>query len=105
MGILVVKRRIQAVPAPVGTGTQGVSETLVLANPTYVEFDPEVFSDANTIYTIFTYGTLLGDPDCSPSDPVTEGYLQASNLAELGFSTATFANDVENNAITVTFEW
>lgn len=71
-----------------GTGTQTVTGTLTIANPTYVEFDPSVFTVPGT-YTIFTYGTLVGSVSSLIAD-----------LTGTGFSSAVFADT--GTSITVT---
>jgi hypothetical protein len=88
MPLIFVQRYAPAAAIAAGTGTQTVTGTLTLANPTVVEFDPSVFTVSGT-YTIFTYGTLVGS--------VTD--LQA-DLTGTSFSSAVFADT--GSSITVT---
>lgn len=90
MPVVFVQRYSPRVSA--GLGTQAVTGTLTLGNPTIVEIDPTIFTAAGT-YTIFTYGTL------SPSNAVALNYLQAAgpglpagDLTGTGFTSAVFAD-------------
>jgi hypothetical protein len=69
---------------PAGSGTQAVTGTLTLGNPTIVEIDP----------TVFTYGTV------SPVNAVALNYLQAAgpglpagDLTGTGFTSAVFSDN------------
>ena len=84
----VIHRGKRGAVLPVGQGTQYVIGALTIPNPTYVEFDPTVFTAAGT-YTIFTYGTLVG----SASNLVAD-------LTGTSFSSAVFADT--GSSITVT---
>lgn len=100
MALVFVQRYAPSGGIAAGTGTQTVTNTLTLADPTIVEIDPTLFTTAGT-YTIFTYGTL------SPSNAVALGYLYAAgvglpagDLTGTGFTSAVFADT--GSAITVT---
>ena len=92
MPLVFVQRYAPSSPLASGTGVQAVTGTLTLANPTYVDFDPDLWAGvvAGTPYTIFTYGTLSGSVSS----------LQAGTLPT-GMSSASFADT--GSSITVTF--
>ena len=92
--VFVQRYAISGGPAA-GTGTQYVTGTLTLANPTVVEFDSTLWAGAvvGTPYTIFTYGTLSGSVASLQAD--------AASLTALGFTSASFADT--GSSITVTF--
>jgi hypothetical protein len=92
MPVVVVQRYAPAGAIAAGTGTQYVTGTLTLNNPTYVDFDPTLWSGvvAGTPYTIFTYTTLVG----------SAASLVAGDLPT-GMTGATFADT--GSSITVTF--
>ncbi len=80
MPLVFVQRYAPAAAIAAGTGTQAVTGTLTLGNPTIIEVDPSVFTGAG-VYTIFTYGSLVGN----------FSYLQA-DLTGTAFSSAVFAD-------------
>ena len=95
MPVIVVQRYVVSGGPAAGTGTQYVTGTLTLGNPTVVEFDSTLWAGAaaGTPYVIFTYGTLSGSVASLQAD--------AASLTALGFTSATFADT--GSSITVTF--
>ena len=83
-----------------GAGLQTINGPLTLGNPTWVEFDPDLWKIATpgVAYVIFQYTSL------SPSDPVIAlSYLttDTTNVTACGFTSAAFT--VTSTQIAVTF--
>ena len=95
MPLVRVQRYVVSGGPAAGAGTQYVTGTLTLGNPTVVEFDTSLWTGAvaGTAYTIFTYGMLSGSVSSLQAD--------AASLATLGFTSASFADT--GSSITVTF--
>lgn len=90
MPLTIVQRRAGTSIAA-GTGTQVVAGTLTLEYPTYIEFDPALFTAPGT-YTLFTYAQLVGDVSALVAD------LDGTGLTLQGFE----STGPTNGAITVT---
>lgn len=93
MPLTIVQRRATTTVAA-DLGTQVVEGTLTLADPTYIEFDPTLFTGPGT-YTLFTYGQLVGDVS----------YLRADGLDATGLALSGpgfESTGPTNGAITVT---
>jgi hypothetical protein len=81
---LVFVQRYAPAAIAAGTSTQAVTGTLTLGNPTYIEVDPSVFTVAG-VYTIFTYGSLVGSVSSLQAD-LTGTVFSSAVFADTGTS-------------------